>query len=71
MRGSVIDAFSHNYRIQVVEEGCFDRSQASHAVNLADMNAKYADVVSVEKTMAYLDSLPDNAFADELPKGTK
>lgn len=71
VRGSVIDAFSHNYRLQVVEEGCFDRSQASHAINLADMNAKYADVVSIEKTLAYLDTLPDNAFADELPKGRK
>ena len=35
------------------------------------MNAKYADVVSIEKTLAYLDTLPDNAFADELPKGRK
>ncbi len=45
VRATVLDAFSLNYRIAVVEEACFDRSQASHAINLCDMNAKYADVV--------------------------
>ena len=69
VRGSVIDAFSFNYRLQVVEEGCFDRSQASHAINLADMNAKYADVVPVDKALEYIKSLPDGIFEDELPSG--
>jgi len=69
VRGSVIDAFSYNYRMQVVEEGCFDRSQASHAINLADMNAKYADVVPLEKALAYIETLPDGLYRDELPKG--
>jgi nicotinamidase-related amidase len=69
VRGSVIDAFSYNYRLQVVEEGCFDRSQASHAINLADMNAKYADVVSIDKALAYIESLPDGVFAETLPSG--
>ena len=45
VRATVLDAFSLNYRIALAEEGCFDRSQASHAINLCDMNAKYADVV--------------------------
>jgi len=31
------------------KEGCFDRSQASHAINLCDMNAKYADVVKTSE----------------------
>jgi nicotinamidase-related amidase len=70
VRGSVIDAFSYNYRLQVVEEACFDRSQASHAINLADMNAKYADVVGYERALAYISSLPDGLYKDELPKGT-
>ena len=46
VRATVVDAFSANYRVTVIEDGCADRSQASHAVNLCDMNAKYADVVS-------------------------
>jgi maleamate amidohydrolase len=45
VRATVIDAFSNNFRVQVVEDACFDRSEVSHAVNLGDMNAKYADVV--------------------------
>ena len=57
VRATVIDAFSYNYRVAVVEEGCYDRSQASHAINLCDMNAKYADVVSLEKAIGYIDKV--------------
>ena len=62
VRASVIDAFSYNYRVAVVEEGCYDRSQASHAINLCDMNAKYADVVGVDAAIDYVRGLPDNLF---------
>ena len=67
VRASVIDAFSENYRVALVEEGCFDRSQASHAINLCDMHAKYADVVPADEVLAYIDGLPDGLF--ELPRG--
>jgi maleamate amidohydrolase len=67
VRATVLDAFSLNYRVALAEEGCFDRSQASHAINLCDMNAKYADVVKTEEALAYLDGLPAGMF--ELPKG--
>ena len=60
VRASVIDAFSNNYRVAVVEEGCFDRSQASHAINLCDMHAKYADVVTTEDALSYVDGLDVN-----------
>src|SRR5690242_20184135 len=46
VRATAVDAFSLNYRVILAEEGCFDRSEASHAVSLCDMHAKYADVVS-------------------------
>lgn len=62
IRASAIDAFSYNYKVSVVQEGCFDRSQASHAINLADMNAKYGDVVSEAEVHAYAKGLPDNLF---------
>ena len=39
VRATVVDAFSLNYRVIVAEEGCFDRSEASHAVSLCDMHA--------------------------------
>ena len=66
VRASVLDAFSLNLRCTIVEEGCFDRSQASHAINLCDMNAKYADVVPLEEALDYVDSI-DAAY--NLPSG--
>lgn len=68
VRATVLDAFSENYRVALAEEGCFDRSQASHAINLCDMNAKYADVVGTDEVLAYVETLPDGLF--ELPRGT-
>jgi len=67
VRASVIDAFSENYRTTLVEEGCFDRSEASHAINLCDMNAKYADVVGADEVINYIDGLEDDLF--DLPTG--
>jgi maleamate amidohydrolase len=68
VRATVLDAFSLNYHVALAEEGCFDRSQASHAINLCDMNAKYADVVKTTEVLTFFDSLPSGMF--DLPKGT-
>src|SRR5205814_4773098 len=68
VRATVVDAFSLNYRVIIAEEGCFDRSEASHAVSLCDMHAKYADVVSTAEVLAYFDTLPAALF--NLPSGT-
>lgn len=68
VRATVLDAFSNNYRVIIAEEGCFDRSQASHAINLCDMHAKYADVISTAEVIDYVSKLPAGLF--ELPKGT-
>ena len=51
----------------VAEEGCFDRSQASHAINLCDMHAKYADVVKTAEVLSFFETLPAGLF--ELPRG--
>jgi maleamate amidohydrolase len=45
VRASVIDAFSHGFGVGVVADCVFDRSATSHAVNLFDMDQKYADVI--------------------------
>ena len=58
IRATVLDAFSLNYRVAVVEECTFDRVQASHAINLLDMDLKYADVVSLADAQKHLRSLP-------------
>ena len=67
VRATVLDAFALNFRCTVVEDGCFDRSEASHAINLCDMHAKYANVMHSQEVTEYLSSLPDNLF--DLPKG--
>jgi maleamate amidohydrolase len=38
----------------VVEEGCFDRSPFSNLVNLFEMNAKYANVITLDEALAYV-----------------
>lgn len=67
VRATVLDAFSLNYRVTLAEEGCFDRSEASHAINLCDMNAKYADVLKTAEIIAYMRELPNGMF--KLPSG--
>ncbi|HXP82762.1 MAG TPA: isochorismatase family protein [Verrucomicrobiae bacterium] len=67
VRASVLDAFSSNYRVVVVEDGCFDRSQASHAVSLCDMHAKYADIVESAEVIDFILTLPAGMF--DLPAG--
>ena len=67
VRATVLDAFSNNFRVTVAEEACFDRSEASHAINLCDIQAKYADVLNVEEVKRYLASLPKGLF--DLPRG--
>jgi maleamate amidohydrolase len=69
VRATAVDAFSLNYRVILAEEGCFDRSEASHAISLCDLHAKYADVVTTAEVEAYLKSLPVGLF--ELPTGVR
>jgi nicotinamidase-related amidase len=62
VRATVIDAFSYNIRSTVVEDGCFDRSQASHAISLCDMHAKYADVLPAREVRDFIARQPDDLF---------
>lgn len=54
IRATVIDAFSFNFPVVVVEDGVFDRGELSHAVNLFDMDQKYANVLSSSEVLDYL-----------------
>jgi maleamate amidohydrolase len=69
VRATVVDAFSLNYRVTLAEEGCFDRSEASHAVGLCDMHAKYADVLPTVEILSYFDQLSTDLF--DLPAGSR
>jgi nicotinamidase-related amidase len=62
VRATVVDAFSYNYIVSVVEECTFDRGTLSHKVSLFELNAKYADVVTLKETIRYIDTLPEDLF---------
>lgn len=51
IRSSVLDAFSLNYRVGVVREMTFDRIEASHWINLFDLDQKYADVIGIDEAL--------------------
>ena len=51
VRATVVDGLSYKYNVFVVEECTFDRFELSHLVSLWDMNAKYADVISIDEAL--------------------
>lgn len=53
VRASAVDAATHRYRVGVVSDCVYDRTEASHFMNLYDMHQKYADVVDAEAAKAY------------------
>jgi maleamate amidohydrolase len=67
VRATVVDAFSYNFKVVVVEECVFDRGQASHKINLFDMQAKYADVVPLQAALSYLDELSKDLYTLQSP----
>lgn len=54
VRASVVDCFSNGFPTFVVDDCCFDRSHFAHCANLFDMNAKYANVVSLNELQALM-----------------
>lgn len=55
VRATAVDALQHGYRVLVPREAVGDRNHAAHEANLYDLDTKYADVVSVDETIAYLE----------------
>jgi nicotinamidase-related amidase len=66
VRGTVIDAFNHNFHISVVEDATFDRFESSHALSLFDLNAKYADVLPSVEVLDWLETVPTGLFDDKI-----
>ena len=61
VRATAVDAFMRDIRPIVVREGVVDRTPEVFEANLFDLDQKYADVVSLEEALAYLDALPGQA----------
>lgn len=57
IRATALDSFSYNFKTIIPEECCFDRFSSSHAINLFDINTKYADVVPFIEVKKYVESL--------------
>lgn len=57
LRATTVDAYSYNFKAVIPEETAFDRFEASHAINLFDINCKYADVIPTDDVAAYMESL--------------
>jgi len=57
VRATAVDACQLGFRPMVVREAVGDRSAAAHAQSLFDLDAKYADVVSLAETLQALSSV--------------
>lgn len=57
IRASALDSLQNGFHTIVVREGVGDRAEGPHEANLFDIDAKYADVVSIAEALTYLRSL--------------
>jgi nicotinamidase-related amidase len=57
VRASAVDALQTGLRPMVVRECVGDRSRSAHEQSLFDLQAKYADVVSIEETCRNIERL--------------
>jgi nicotinamidase-related amidase len=57
VRASVVEATSYRFRVVIAEECVYDRHEACHAINLFDMNQKYADVLPLQDVVDHLQSM--------------
>jgi maleamate amidohydrolase len=54
VRSAVVDGCTNRFNMIVAEECVFDRTEASHAINLFDMHQKYADVLPLDEIVTFL-----------------
>lgn len=57
VRATAIDAMQRGYRPTIAAECVGDITPALHAVHLADLRSRYADVVALDQLIAYLGGL--------------
>jgi maleamate amidohydrolase len=63
IRASAVDLLQYGYPTLVPRECVGDRAQGPHEANLVDIQAKCADVVSVEEALSYLESIAQEVSA--------
>jgi nicotinamidase-related amidase len=57
VRAAAVDGASYCYRVIIVEECVYDRTEACHAINLFDMNQKYGEVRGIEDVTGWLHNI--------------
>jgi maleamate amidohydrolase len=63
VRATATDAKSVQLKPIIIREGVQDRSEIAHEWTLFDIQARFADVVSLAETLAYLRGLPGHSGA--------
>jgi nicotinamidase-related amidase len=63
VRATAVDSLQRSFRTIVPEECVADKHEGPHFANLYDIAIKYADVLSIEETLAQLRNLPPAAGA--------
>jgi maleamate amidohydrolase len=63
VRATAVDAFSRDYRVMIVRDCVIDRTLDVLERNLFDVDAKYADAVTLDETIAYLGGIRDERSA--------
>jgi isochorismate hydrolase len=58
VRATAVDAFSYGFRVGIVADAVYDRTDVAHQASLFDLNAKYGDVIDAATAIAHLDTLP-------------
>jgi len=59
IRATAVDLLQYGWPTLVPRECVGDRAQAPHDANLFDIQAKYADVVSLDDALAYLETVSE------------
>lgn len=65
VRATCIDSISHGFVTLVIEDAVGDRAEEPHAANLFDMSAKYADLVTTEAAIEYMQQTQKNHDKEE------
>lgn len=59
VRATCVDGEAMGYKMQVIEEGVFDRIELSHAAALFDMQFKICDVIDESRALEIIDAPAD------------
>jgi len=63
IRATAVDLLQYGYPTLVPRECVGDRARGPHEANLLDIQAKYADVVSVDDALSYLEGVEERVGA--------